>query len=196
MTCSLLQRGRRRRSPLTRWRTSHLRLRPCPYARRRPRAFQAHAQFAVADHVQRHRLRRQSLCSRRAPGTARHSGRTVSSCCFSCRKEFRDSWRSPDDHVSSIADRHLADVIAVAAATASSGLPVHFVASPSSICTSNADLSITLVAPGLWQRARLTRWRRPLRCRQWCRSGLRRHWNSRGVYTLTCSAHKLWPRRP
>ena len=48
-----------------------------------------------------------------------------------------------------IADRHLADVIAVAAATASSGLPVHFVASPSSICTSNADLSITLVAPGL-----------------------------------------------
>ena len=48
-----------------------------------------------------------------------------------------------------IADQHLFDVLVVVVATASSGLPVHFVASPSSICDGNGDLSITLVAPGL-----------------------------------------------
>ena len=48
-----------------------------------------------------------------------------------------------------IADKHLADVLVAVVATASSGLPVHYVASPSSICVGNGDLSITLVAPGL-----------------------------------------------
>jgi FG-GAP-like repeat/Beta-propeller repeat len=48
-----------------------------------------------------------------------------------------------------IADKHLADMITAVAATASSGLAVHFEASPPSICTNNGGFAITLLAPGL-----------------------------------------------
>jgi hypothetical protein len=47
-----------------------------------------------------------------------------------------------------IADHPLGDVIAVAAATASSGLPVRYAAAPGSTCTSDGSASIRLLAAG------------------------------------------------